>query len=426
MAERDERFPVDFDFERYLAEREGKVRARGPIEVGSPDPADEGYVRDRLLSQAPGVLREPHGAFAHPYIVPGAVYESLWDWDAYFAGAGLAEVYPGHVRGCIESFLQRIRDDGRPAKLVLPSGEVQYGEGALPLQAQWAVLACRALGDYGWLRPYWPALVACRRWYEGRLRGRRGLFHVAGHAGYGLDNNPAVYGRSPRSCAPIDVNCFHYREYLAMAGIARELGEGEAADGYEREARRLCEAVNRYMWDPIDGMYYSIDVPSADARVSRQGVTWEVPIKVRNASCLWPLWAGLATQQRAAAVRDHVMSADEFLSAAGVRSHAACEPTYNNEPMGSPSNWQGPVWGLTTFLTAYGLARYGFTADALEVAGRLVSVFASDLRANSCIHECYHGDTGQPVIKPNFLSWNLLAVRVLADIRDGSDPFALD
>ena len=51
-----------------------------------------------------------------------------------------------------------------------------------------------------------------------------------------------------------------------------------------------------------------------------------------------------------------------------------------------------------------------------------MAVYAGDLRANGLIHEYYDADTGAPVIKPGFLSWNLLARRVLADLRDGVDP----
>jgi putative isomerase len=121
-----------------------------------------------------------------------------------------------------------------------------------------------------------------------------------------------------------------------------------------------------------------------------------------------------------------VLNPEEFLSPYGIRSMAMTEPYYNNAPTGNPSNWNGPVWGLSTFLTAYGLARYGFRDEALEIAGRLIDVYAGDLRKNGLIHEYYNADTGEPVIKAGFLSWNILATRVCEDIRSGHDPMAVE
>ena len=62
--------------------------------------------------------------------------------------------------------------------------------------------------------------------------------------------------------------------------------------------------------------------------------------------------------------------------------------------------------------------------DAEEVARRILNVFASDIEQNGTLHEYYHGDTGQPVLKPGFLNWNLLTFRLLPNIASGFDPTA--
>lgn len=105
---------------------------------------------------------------------------------------------------------------------------------------------------------------------------------------------------------------------------------------------------------------------------------------------------------------------------------AAIRSTNNNELSGGPSNWQGPVWGLSTCLIAYGLARYGFAKDARETAMRMIRTFSLDIRQNKCMHEYYHGDTGQPVIKPGFLNWNMLAGKLMDDFDRGTDCTTLD
>jgi hypothetical protein len=80
---------------------------------------------------------------------------------------------------------------------------------------------------------------------------------------------------------------------------------------------------------------------------------------------------------------------------------------------------------MSTFLTAYGLMRCGYEQAAVDVAGRLVDVLVADAQQNGTTHEYYHAETGAPIMKPGFLSWNLLALRVLGDIADRTDPAAV-
>ena len=76
---------------------------------------------------------------------------------------------------------------------------------------------------------------------------------------------------------------------------------------------------------------------------------------------------------------------------------------------------------MSTFLTAYALARYGYRDDAVNVSMRLIKTYANDILQNGCIHEYYNGDTGQPVIRPYFTSWNVMALRVVEDIKNNRD-----
>jgi hypothetical protein len=38
------------------------------------------------------------------------------------------------------------------------------------------------------------------------------------------------------------------------------------------------------------------------------------------------------------------------------------------------------------------------------------------------VHEYYDAETGAPLFNPGFLSWNLLARRILDDLEAGIDP----
>ena len=120
------------------------------------------------------------------------------------------------------------------------------------------------------------------------------------------------------------------------------------------------------------------------------------------------------------------MDDKEFLAPCGTRSHSKSDPVYNNVRMKDPSNWQGPVWGLTSFIAAYGLSRYGYKEDAKEIANRMLSTFASDIKQNGCVHEYYDGDYGQPLFQPEFVSWNIIALQIAKDISNGKDCTTFD
>jgi putative isomerase len=204
------------------------------------------------------------------------------------------------------------------------------------------------------------------------------------------------------------------------------LFEAKYKNEFLDKANNLAELVKTRYWDVIDGMFYDID-RNIDYNVpGRQKITWDTYLKFRNCSCLYPLWANLATEEQARLLRDKIMDEDEFLAPCGIRSHSRKDPVYNNALSGGPSNWQGPVWGLSTCLTVYGLTRYGYMEDAQKVARRQINTYALDISQNGCMHEYYHGDTGQPVIKPGFLNWNMLAGALIDDLKIGGDCTSLD
>ena len=419
-------FSVDFDVEGYVQRRSGEVRPRGTFPIEPCDETIEQYVSAELRRLAARTIIHPGGASTHAAFIPGGCYGDVWDWDAFFAGAGTDPDHRDAWFGSLRLFLDAIRDDGQPAATISREGLPQYESTALPLQAQWAVLISRRLGDFDWLEPYWPRLLACRAWYRQRCGGRHGLYRLVHRHGMGIDNDPALYLRANGHVAPVHVNVFHWREHRAMAQIARRLGHAGDAERFAAEAQAMAEAIEAYMYDPIDGLHYHLDLAD-HGPLPRQGPTWELHYKIRSCACLLPLWAGLTSPDRARRIiEQHVLNDEEFLSPFGIRSLAKNERMYNNTLMGNPSNWQGPIWGLSTALTAQGLARYGWREQASDVARRFMAVLAGDLRTNGTTHECYNAETGEPVMKPDFASFNLLACDLARNVREGVDPLALE
>ena len=411
---------VRYNFPDYLS-RPG-VAPAGPIVITDRPPEEAQKVVDGFIEKNwRAIAREPVGELKYPYLVPGAVYQDLWDWDAFFTACILPEEGLPYAVGSCKNLIDAPLKEGRPSKKASVDGSYEYFLHPYPLRAQFAaVMLRRGALSSDWLAPRWEILERSLRWYEEKCRDGEGFFLWQTYSG--IDNDPSVYGRRPGTVAGVDLACFMYREYRAMSCLARTLN---AEDVYAERAEAQKNLIQTRCFDENDRCFYAVDRNIDRSVPGRQHVTWNTFMRFDSSSNLYPLWAGAATREQADCLRRKIMDEKQFLSVAGIRSHSKADTQiYNNEPMGGPSNWQGPVWGLSTVLNVCGLVNYGFVDDAREVARRILNTFAADIEQNGTLHECYHGDTGQPVLKPGFLNWNLLTCHLLQNIRNGFDPTA--
>lgn len=369
-------------------------------------------------------LREPAGIMKYKFLVPGGGYTTLWDWDSFFMACSVDEELLEYSKGSVCNLIENMGKNGRPAKNLSPDGEVDTRTTALPLQAQYAYIIAKRIGDFSWVEKYWNHFEKMIEWFD-MYRTNNGYYVYQNIFGNGIDNNPSVYGRGTMSTSPCDLISFMYRELCAMKKLAH-MFHPEREEHYRVKAEILREFFREKYFDRMDKCFYAIDCNINPGETTMQEINWVTYLKFRSWANIFPLWAGLATKEQAECVHKYIMSEEHFLSVCGIRSHAKSDPIYNNVPMGNPSNWQGPVWGLSTFLTAYALARYGYYEDALNAAMRLIKTYAQDILQNGCVHEFYHGDTGQPVIRPNFTSWNIMALKVIDDIKENKDVTTFD
>ena len=388
-------------------------------------PDCEEIIKEYLGEALKGLCKEPIGALEFPYVVPGAEYQDLWDWDGFFVSCSLPDEYAHYGKGAAQNFLSVVASNGKPTKKFTVDGYRENYSVACPIQAQYAYVMAARTGDFDWIKPYWENLKKIRVWFDTNTRNYRGYYFYPHFMSNCLDNNPQVYGRRNNTSGGIDLVCWHYREIMAMYKLALKF-EPQVAEEYKRQAEEVKKMINEQYWDKMDGCFYAIDCGEDFFQKTSQDISWNTYLKFRSCTCHYPLWAGAATPEHAKRIRDLIMSEDEFLSPAGVRSHSKADPVYNNVAMEDPSNWQGPVWGITSFMAALGLARYGYKQDALEICRRMNTAFANDIKENGCFHEHYHGETGQPMIRPGFISWNALAYRVAEDIRNGIDCTTYD
>ncbi len=374
--------------------------------------AAQDLVNQYLQTRWREVANNPRGGtLTNPYFVPGVHYHHLWDWDAYFMSkAAWSDEMALYAEGSLRNLLSAVGDNGRPPKLIRSDGTLDM-QHPIPLHAAWTVLVCEYRGDWSYAAEWWETLMAVQQWHNQHSQLSSGLYFWLSMSGPGFDNHPGVYGRPPGSVAGVDLNSFHYREYRAWDRIASALGR---ANPFKGESEHLASAIQTYLFDPVDRYYYNLDLCHDKSQTTKQEVTWPVHLKFRHIAGIMPLWAGLTQEAEAKVIiEEHILNEEAFLAPGGLRSMSRQEPLYNNTPMANPSNWQGPIWVLSTVLGVEALRTYGYNLEAVEVAGWLVKLLAADIAANGTIHEFYHGDTGAPLLSPGFLSWNLLAYNLI-------------
>jgi putative isomerase len=391
------------------------------------------------------MMREPSGSLTHPYIVPSSpespLYsDALWDWDSWFTSVVLGQVeadldakgrFLAYEQGSILNFLDRTDADGVMPIQLRPDSTLLHGDPSRaggfrqnmhkPVLVQHAALISRRKGTAEWLRPHLPVIDAfVSRYLESHIHPPTGLAYWQSDFAIGVDNDPSVYYRPDRSTASIYLNCLLYREFLAYGSILEELGELAASLVWRGHAQDLADAIDTHLWDERDGTYYSADIDlrpiDPDDWLHRGAPRrWSsVLLRVDNWSSFLPLWAGFPSQDRADRMVERLRDPRTFRANYGVRTLSKLEKMYDLRATNNPSNWLGPIWGVSNYLVVRGLQKYGYTEDAVELAEKTITLFGRDLETTGSLHEYYHPDSGEPIVTRGFQNWNFLALNLIA------------
>jgi len=90
------------------------------------------------------------------------------------------------------------------------------------------------------------------------------------------------------------------------------------------------------------------------------------------------------------------------------------EKMYSVRASANPSNWRGPVWGISNYMVFKGLVKYGYTKEAKELAAKTIKLFGKDFEKTGALHEYYEPETGEPLLNKGFQNWNYLVLNMIA------------
>jgi glycogen debranching enzyme len=353
----------------------------------------------RLFRQAledMAALRLPLNGTNHMVFMPAAGmpwFVAPFGRDSLLVSLANILIYPQFARGSLEILgsMQAKEDDpyrdAEPGKIL---HELRYGElahfkliphtpyygtaDATPLYLTTLHAAWRATGDRELLEQHLETAEGCLAWIDNygdrdgdgfqeyQTRSPAGYENMAwkdsGDAVMHPDGSPV---KGPKALC--ELQGYVYDAWIRMAEVFDGLGKPERATKLRSKASALFARFNEVFWDEELGFYaYALD-----------GDKNKVLTIASNAGhCLW---SGIVSPERAKRVVERLMAPDMW-TGWGIRTLSADHVAFN------PYNYQtGSVWPHDNAIIAMGFKRYGFHAEAAQIAHD-VSVAASHFLLN--------------------------------------------
>ena len=175
--------------------------------------------------------------------------------------------------------------------------------------------------------------------------------------------------------APSGLNSLLYKYEMDLADFATTLGKTSEAKQWKQAAAARKAAVNKYLWNSQKGLFYDFDITTGKQSTYNYVTTF------------YPLWAGLASKQQAAAVESHLKI---FEHDGGLAMSDTVSGTQWDQPFG---------WAPTNWLAVAGLERYGFHADAARISQHFTKTVATNFAHDGTLREKYNVVDGSANVK---------------------------
>jgi len=205
----------------------------------------------------------------------------------------------------------------------------------------------------------------------------------------------------------LDLTCQVANEVYHLYLMAKELGYDKEAEMWLKRHTKIAELVNRYMWDEEDGFYYHVSM--RDNTFIFEGKS----LKRKEIIGFLPMWARIATKERAKRLVKHLLNEDEFWRKYGVPTLSADDRNYTPFVDGC-CRWDGPVWLLWNYMVFEGLRNYGYKKVANELADKMLLAVETQLRKNHRFWESYSLDFPVQESPSNYI-WDSIMAKVLIE-----------
>ena len=337
-------------------------------------------------------------------------YNECYDWDLLFENVYMS--YFGISKFCrtnLEMFLRKQLENGFVPRLLYGTREFQPFK---PFLAQVALLGSKQTGSYLWINEeFYNRLkksIDFWFWYCDLDKNGLVIWNSADHA---MDNQWERVGKmNAMVIEGVDLNTYMVVELRAMSIIAKKLGHTKDAEDFSKHATDLAELINKTFWDEKEGFYYD--------RHERTGEY----VKIKSASGLIPLWAGIVPKDRAKRlIEEHLLNKNEFWLEYPVATYSKSDPLYN-QSFYPGCSWTGPTWIPINYMIFHGLMKYGYNTAAEELAYKTFKMVMNEDESR----EYYNAETGVGLGRYPFWGWTSLAYFMPLEFELKYNPLDVD
>ncbi|MEW5423344.1 trehalase family glycosidase [Amorphus sp. 3PC139-8] len=349
------------------------------LDVDGPDGPDPAWTQGFAAIHAALFLnlRNPDTLSSVRYARPAPSFRAVYLWDSAF----IAQIWKGwdpEVAFDVLRSVVMLREGDRLQHFVSDLSGSPFTQP--PLIAWSLAELLRTVPpeqSRAWARVLYPPLKAYHDWLMANRRLDNGLFAWAHPYESGVENAPRFSSRDEsrladtcRLAAP-DFSAYMVLKSEALAHLARLIGDDAAAETFEAEACALAERMNALLWDEAEGLYFDRDTDTGAF------------VKSRTIASLLPLWAGIPDRPRAERLVAHIVDPNAFNTVIPLPSVALNDRDFEKDM------WRGPVWLNTAYAVLAGLTRYGFHAEAADLAFRLCNGVYQTFARTGRFHEFY-------------------------------------
>ncbi len=330
---------------------------------------------------------QTHLGLPNPYISPNSshFHHEQFYWDSYFIILGLVE--SGRVKlakGMVDNFLYLIKKLGYvPVRNFFPNLAISQP----PFLTSMAMEVFEHDNDKKWLKrvakiaenelcDYWQDECGTtkKRWPRHLLKN--GLSRYAGSyrtsflAEYesGWDET-SRFNKSCLDLAPIDLNSLLYKYEADLSDIYEILKDKKKQKYWKLVAKKRKALIDEHCWDKKKGFYFD-----SDHVRHKKSKFWSM-------AGFYPLWAGVASKEQAAAIVKNLRRFEYKYGLANTQKRGLEKPF---KQWDWPNGWPNQQW-----IAIKGLLNYGYRDDAERLAKKWLDLNANVFKETGKMWEKY-------------------------------------
>jgi hypothetical protein len=357
-----------------------------------PAPVNTDRLRAKALVKAFSVLKMNVYTSEAPILVRWTTPDrwpqrDMWLWDSAFHSLGLMHVDPRLAQDAVQAVCGFQQETGMIPGRMSPGQASDISQPPILAWAAWQVYGRETTPNRAFLQHLFDVTQRHVIWFmkSRRLDGEpppekaldygTPLYAWKSSEESGMENSPRFEGGA--QFAAVDLSCYLANECWTLQAMAQALGYRELAKTWGQRGETIAEAARKTLWHGERGFFFDRKGPDGE---------W---VDVWSATGLLPLWAGIASPEQAARLKDHLVS-KKFWTATPVPSVARDDPKFKKDL------WQGPTWINVNYLLIRGLQRYGFNKEAADLREKTLSAVAEWYGRTAALYEFYDPEGQSP------------------------------